>query len=55
MTVRRNTGEIRYKDKVIPYAISGNEQLEYTGAGFISVEKPGVIPPNYGEYDTITL
>jgi hypothetical protein len=55
MTVRHNTGEIRYKDKIIPYAVSGNERLEYTEAGFISVEKPGVIPPNYGEYDTITL
>ncbi|MDR2808721.1 MAG: hypothetical protein LBB43_06930 [Spirochaetaceae bacterium] len=48
MTVQTIGGEVRYNDQSIPFSVSGNERLQYTGAGFISVENPGVIPPNYG-------
>jgi hypothetical protein len=55
MTLRRVAGEVLYQGRSFPFAVSGNERLEYTGTGFVSVASPGVIPPNYGEMDALTL
>jgi hypothetical protein len=55
MTVRRIAGSVVYQGRSIPFAVSGNERLEYSGEGFRSVANPGVIPPNYGEMDAISL
>ncbi|MDR1901452.1 MAG: hypothetical protein LBQ88_04110 [Treponema sp.] len=55
MIPRRIQGIIGYQNRDIPFAVSGNERLEYTGTDFNSTANPGVIPPNYGVYDTITL
>jgi hypothetical protein len=49
MTARRVTGEVVYQGRSFPVAVSGNERLEYTAAGFVSAACPGVIPPNYGD------
>jgi hypothetical protein len=45
MTARTIRDEIRYRGKAIPFTISGNERLEFSGNGFVSVENPGVVPP----------
>lgn len=55
MTVRDVCGSVRWRGRAIPFRISGNEKLNYVGGGFVSVEKPGIVPPNYGTYDTVTL
>ncbi|MFP3089459.1 hypothetical protein LQZ21_03940 [Treponema sp. TIM-1] len=55
MSVRRITGTVVYQGRNIPFAVSGNERLEYSGTSFVSIANPGVIPPNYGEPDTLTL
>jgi hypothetical protein len=55
MTVRRIKGRVAYQGRNIPFAVSGNERLEYTGTGFVSIAAPGVIPPNYGKMDALTL
>ncbi|MDR0588962.1 MAG: hypothetical protein LBG25_00280 [Spirochaetaceae bacterium] len=55
MTVRRVTGEVIYHGRAVPFAASGNERLEYTGAGFVSIARPGVVPPNYGDRDALTI
>jgi hypothetical protein len=55
MTVRRITGTLDWLGRALPFAVSGNERLEYTGSGFVCTGNPGVIPPNYGDPDTITL
>jgi hypothetical protein len=47
MSVRTITGQLRYKNQVIPFSVSGNERLEYTGTGFVSVENPGIVMPHY--------
>jgi hypothetical protein len=48
MSVRTIKGQLHYKDQTIPFSVSGNERIEYTGNGFVSVENPGVVPPCYG-------
>jgi mannosylglycerate hydrolase MGH1-like protein len=48
MSVRTITGEIVWKDRVIPFSAAGNERLEYTGAEFVSVANPGVVTPRHG-------
>jgi hypothetical protein len=55
MTIRRIEGAAICQGREVPFAVSGNERLEYTGTGFVSIAKPGVIPPNYGEPDALTL
>jgi hypothetical protein len=55
MSPRRIEGAIGCQNGAVLFAVSGNERLEYTGSELISVENHGVIPPNYGVYDTITL
>ncbi|MDR2176984.1 MAG: hypothetical protein LBP20_02950 [Treponema sp.] len=55
MTVRRVEGALEWQGRTIPFAVSGNERLKYTACAFTSVGNPGVIPPNYGVPDTITL
>ncbi|MDR2758397.1 MAG: hypothetical protein LBB78_03360 [Spirochaetaceae bacterium] len=55
MTVRRVEGAVLYQGRAVPFAVSGNEQLEYTGSGFISIANPGVVPPNYGDMDALIL
>ena len=30
---------------------TGNERLEYTGVGFVSIADPGVVMPCYGPID----
>lgn len=47
MSVRTVKGEIRYNNRIIPFSAAGNERLEYTGTGFVSVENPGVVLPCY--------
>jgi hypothetical protein len=47
MTIRNVRGEIRYQNTLFPFTILGNERLKYTGTGFVSVEAPGVVLPNY--------
>ncbi len=56
MTVQPVDGEIRLPDgRTVSFRVSGNETLRYTDTGFVSVENLGIVPPNYGEYDSKTL
>jgi hypothetical protein len=55
MTVRRITGTVDWLGRAVPFAVSGNERLEYTGPGFVRAGNPGVVPPNYGDPDTLAL
>ncbi len=55
MTARRTAGSIQYMGRDIPFAVSGNEQLDFVEGRLVSVFNPGVVPPNYGEYDDLTL
>ena len=52
MTARTVKGEVALPDRTIPFTVSGNERLAYTGNGFVSVEKPGVVLPCYGPVDS---
>ena len=47
LSVRTITGQLCYKDQTIPFSVAGNERLEYTGTGFVSVENPGIVMPYY--------
>ncbi len=47
MSVRTITGEIRHRGGALPFAVSGNERLAFTGGGFLSIENPGVILPQF--------
>lgn len=51
MSVRTITGQLCYRNQSIPFSVAGNERLEYTGAGFISVENPGIVMPHYAPID----
>ncbi|MDR1542694.1 MAG: hypothetical protein LBU32_32920 [Clostridiales bacterium] len=55
MSVRMVEGFVCFKGEEIPFSASGNETLEYSAKGFASVDKPGVVPPNYGEMDERAL
>jgi hypothetical protein len=55
MTVRRVEGTLEWRGRTLPFAVSGNERLEYRGPGFTRIANPGVVPPNYGVPDTLTL
>ncbi len=55
MTAQTLDGVVWYQSREVPFVISGNEELAFTSSGFASVYKPGVVPPNYGEYDTPTI
>ncbi len=48
MSVRKVEGLVRYEGRNLPLAVDGNEQLELTEEGFVSVEKPGIVFPVHG-------
>jgi hypothetical protein len=47
MTVRTVRGEVWWRGRGVPFAVRGNETLRWAGEGFVSVDSPGVVPPQY--------
>lgn len=41
-------GHVEWQGSRIPFTVSGNERLDFTGGRLVSVESPGVVWPCYG-------
>lgn len=51
MVPRTVRGSLQWKNGAVPFTVEGNERLDFTGNGFISAERPGVVLPCYGRME----